>query len=178
MPYSLVETDVAVRRIGALLLSVGVATAALIFLASRPADASVAAGLRLNLEKDGSAGDKCNNDDSCHANELFFDSANALDYIMDKQSVTDGQPFYGIGTDGNKLIVYAGRQKSGAVAADFTKDLTITNVLATNGYFALTPDELNFAIFGTTTFRFPSGGVHICHDLRIAQGSNPTANNW
>ncbi|KAJ1632085.1 hypothetical protein T492DRAFT_868820, partial [Pavlovales sp. CCMP2436] len=130
------------------------------------------------LEKSADPVKSCNDDDACHANELYFTNANALGYVMTKQSVSPGQPFYGISTDGNKITVYAGRHKTGNVAADFNNGITIANALMTNGYIAFLPDELNFAVFGTFTFSFPSGGVHICRDFRIAQGRNAVANNW
>src|SRR5579859_3457596 len=114
-----------------------------------------------------------------HNNDVFFDSAGIqlLQFKLDvdedgkeQYKITDGQPYEGVTTsvDPSKgegtLTVKAGRQKNEKktpVARWFREKLGRGYAIGLRDKNTL-PKELNFALEGTLTFRYPDGFVISC----------------
>ncbi|CUV65808.1 hypothetical protein BN3087_450038 [Sulfurovum sp. enrichment culture clone C5] len=100
-------------------------------------------------------------------------SFDVIDY-----SISDGQPYGGVTVSGDdKLNIKAGRHGSEKVAKWF-KQIADTGVVAACDTFDSYPDKLNFAIYGTLTFK-SAKKIWVVKNVLFAQGhSARSRNNW
>lgn len=113
-------------------------------------------------------------------NRLNFFGVESIGWRETLHSISGGQPYHGVATQGNTtLVVTAGRHGSAGPADDFSHGLNKTNMLANVPWGDPSrPKTLNFATFGTLTATFVSGATVSCEDLRFGQGHSSPINNW
>jgi len=118
--------------------------------------------------------------DEMRQNYIYFSSdseAVAVQFSMDYYSLSPGQPWGGVSTSGNSILVQAGRHDSPEVAAAFENGTSFLNMIATEKFLDGEPNDLNFAIFGSVSFTIGNLTAN-CTDFRIAQGHYLFTNNW
>jgi hypothetical protein len=118
-------------------------------------------------------------DVTMHDNYVYFNSDEPVSvaFSMDYYALTNGQPWGGVSTSGNSILVRAGRHDSPEVAALFENGTSFLNMLATEHVLDTEPEDLNFAIFGSISFTIGNRSAN-CTDFRVAQGHELFTNNW
>eukprot|EP01059_Diplonema_ambulator_P004460 TRINITY_DN1416_c0_g1_i5.p1 TRINITY_DN1416_c0_g1~~TRINITY_DN1416_c0_g1_i5.p1 ORF type:complete len:177 (+),score=55.19 TRINITY_DN1416_c0_g1_i5:364-894(+) len=113
-------------------------------------------------------------------NWIYFDTNGTatVSFAAESHSITEGQPWGGVSSQKNGILVKAGRQGSAGVAAAFVTGVTIVNVLVTDHVIDALPHDMNFAIFGNLTVSFSTGETAVCDNFRLGQGHHETSNNW
>ncbi|GEL74888.1 hypothetical protein [Myxococcus virescens] len=111
-----------------------------------------------------------------HSNTLTFRGMKDAQFSLQSYSITSGQPFDGVRSQGGAtLSVLAGRKHSKPVG-DWYNAQPAGAKLHTHTELSA-PDELNFAIRGTLTLDDGNGPI-VCENVVIAQGCWGSVNYW
>ena len=101
-------------------------------------------------------------------------------FQVTQSCITNNQPYGGVTTDKNHIIVKAGRHSSKYVKNCFKKWITNKESI-----FDKMPKKLNFAVKGKLTLSIIDSSGHVekdatavFNDIVFAQGHNANGNNW